>query len=225
MPVTPHQLKVGAAVYSADGHKLGELHRLVLRRSDLTLTHIVVDIGFLRSGRPVWAGGFGLDYDRVVPMTAVSAANDERVTLSLVASEFKDAPEYTVEAFEEPQDLTPGEFDIPDIVNRAQGLAALIGSTSNAWVVEKLNRPLDSVDIKEGTDVWRRTPHEKLGEVKRVLLSQPDGRAVAFVVRRGFLLTRDVILPARYLAELHDDNLRVDISDVEVQQLREYTDD
>ena len=66
MPIAPHELKVGVDVYSADGHKLGKLHRLVLRRSDLALTHVVIDIGFLRSGRSIWAGGFGLDYDHVV---------------------------------------------------------------------------------------------------------------------------------------------------------------
>ena len=138
MPFHPHELKVGVDVFSRDGHKLGQLHRLVLKRSNLALTDVVVDIGFLRSGRALWAGGFGLDYDRIVPVDQVHAVSDERVELRLTAEEFNDAPEYSVESFEAPQDLTPDEFDIPDIVNRAQGLAALISNTSNAWLVEKL---------------------------------------------------------------------------------------
>ncbi len=222
MPFYPHDLKAGVDVVSRDGHKLGTLHRVVLRRSDLSLTHVVVDIGFLRSGHRLWEGGLGLDYDRVVPLDQVHAASDKRIELRLTAAEFKDAPEYTRESFEQAHDLTPGEFDIPDVVNRAQALAAMIGSSPSFWLVERLNKPLEGVDIKEGTDVWRREPHEKLGDVKRLLLDPDTGRLRALVIRRGFLLKRDVILPARYIAELFDDLVRVDIAGAELDQLREY---
>lgn len=225
MTALPHELKVGADVFSADGHKLGTLHRFVLRRSDLVLTHVVVEIGFLRSGRPIWAGGFGLDYDRIVGIEHVASASEDRVELTLTAEAFKDAPEYTSESFEEPHDITPGEFDIPDVVNQAERLASALGSTPTTWVYEKLNRPLDSVDIAEGTDVWRREPHDKVGEVKRVLLDESSSRVSGFVIRRGFLLTRDVVLPVRYVVELEDGIIRVDISDSAIAQLREYEED
>jgi hypothetical protein len=60
----PGDLRIGAAVFSSGGDKLGELQRLVLRRSDLSLTHVVIDVGFLRSGHRLWQGGLGLEYDR-----------------------------------------------------------------------------------------------------------------------------------------------------------------
>lgn len=222
MPGFPHDLHAGVDVVSSDGHKLGQLHRVVLKRADLSVSHVVVDIGFLRSGHHLWEGGLGLDYDRVVPIAAVHASSDKQVELALTAAAFKDAPEYTEEAFEPPQDLTPDEFDIPDVVNRAQGLAGLIAGTSTAWLVEKLNRPLDAVDIREGTDVWRIEPHAKLGSVERLLLDPATGRLRAFVIRRGFLLKRDVVLPVRYIAELFDDLVHVDIADAEIEALREY---
>jgi uncharacterized protein YrrD len=221
MPVLPNELKAGVDVYSSDGQKLGTLHRAVLRRGDLSVTHIVVDIGFLRSGRHLWEGGMGLDYDRIVPVDSVAAATAERLELNQSAAQFKDAPEYTAESFEGPQDLTPGEFDIPDMINRAQGLAAMIANTSNVWIVERLNKDIDSVEIVEGTPVWRREPHQKLGEVQRLLLG-PDARLRALVIERGFLLHKDVVLPVRYIAELIDDIVRVDITDSEIEQLREY---
>ncbi len=216
----PHELHVGADVYSGDGKKLGELHRLVLRRADLSVSHIVVDIGFLRSGQPIWEGGLGLDYDRVVPISQVASASDDRVVLSVLALDFKDAPEYSEDSFEPPRDLSPNEFDIPDVVNRTQGLAAMLGSTSGQWLFEKLNKSPDEVDIAEGTPVWRRDPHEKLGEVHRVITDEA-GRLTAFVLDRG-LLRRDVVLPVRYIAEIFDDLVRVDISDAELDQLRTY---
>lgn len=222
MAVPLTNLEAGIDVYSSDGHKLGSLHRMVLKRSDLSLTHVVVDIGFLRSGHHLWEGGFGLDYDRVVPVEAVADVSGERLTLGLTADEFKDMPEYTEEHFEEPRDLTPHDYDLTDVVSQAQQLAGFLGNTSNAWLVQKLNRPLNSVDIVEGTDVWRQEPHEKLGDVKRLLFDPADGHLQALVIQRGFIFHKDVVLPARYISELFDDLVRVDISDAELAQLSEY---
>jgi sporulation protein YlmC with PRC-barrel domain len=219
----PDDLHVGADVYSSDGQKLGELHRVVIRPSDLRPTHIVVDIGFLRSGKPIWQGGIGLDYDRVVPIRYLKQATEERVELDLTRDQFKDAPEYTFESYEAPQDLTPGEFDIPDVVNRAQAISDAIASIGNVWVVERLNKPKDTVDIKENTPVWRRDPHEKLGDVHRVLFTE-GGRVQAFVIRRGVFFKREVILPVRYVVEMMDDLIRVDIPDDHVHALKEYQD-
>ena len=218
----PRDLHAGVDVYSSDGHKLGTLHRIVLKRSDLSLLSVVVEIGFLRSGHKLWEGGIGLDYDRVVPAQAVASATDERVGLNLTAAQFKDLPEYTEEHYESPHDLTPGDFDIPDLVNEAVRVASALGSTPNTWLVERLNKPLDSIDVVNDMDVWRVEPHQKIGDVERALFNEA-GRLQAFVVRRGFLLTRDVILPARYIVDVIDSiSIRVEISDGELDQLREY---
>jgi uncharacterized protein YrrD len=224
MALYPQELHAGADVFSADGHKLGELQRVVLRRSDLSVTHIVIDIGFLRSGRSIWEGGFGLDYDRIVPVQQVGSYGHDRIDLVLTAEAFKDAPEYTVESFEPPQDLSPDEFDIPDVANRLQGIAALIGSTPNVWLVEKLQQPEGSVEVIEGADVWRRDPHEKLGDVSRVILDEVSGAARALVIKRGALLKHEVVLPMRYVVELADGVVRVDIEDEALGQLRKYED-
>ena len=218
----PTDLHAGAAVYSRDGHKLGELHRVVLRRGDLMASHVVVDIGFLRSGRGIWQGGFGLDYDRVVPIDEVASAGDDRVDLKLSAEEFKGTPEYTVESFEAPRDLSPNDFDVPDMIERSRQISDYVANIgANFWLYEGLNKPAESVDIEAGTPVWRQDPHEKLGEVDRVLLGR-DGVAQAFVVRRGAIFKREVVLPLRYVTELLDGLVRVDIADDHLKALREY---
>lgn len=219
----PHTLRAGADVYSSDGHKLGELKRVIVKRSDLTVTHVVVDIGFLRSGRSLWEGGLGLDYDRVVPIASVASASNDRVELSMSAEEFKGQPEYTEESFEPIADPSPNEFDINDVALRAGKLADAIASNPGAWVTVRLNKDPNSVDIVEGTDVWRREPHQKLGDVKRVLVDEQTGQMRALVISRGFILKHDIILPIRYIAELEDDLVRVDVSDLELQMLRPYT--
>jgi uncharacterized protein YrrD len=222
MAVSLHDLRAGIDVVSRDGEKLGSLKHMVLKRSDLTLTHIVVDIGFLRSGHHLWEGGIGLDYDRVVPVEEIHAVSDRRLELRLTAVEFKDMPEYSQEYFEYSHDLTPDDFDISDVVVRAQQLSGFLTNVSNAWLVRKLNKPLDAVDIVEGTDVWREHPHQKLGDIMRLLFDPATDRLRAFVIRRGVIFKQEVILPVRYISELFDDVVRVDLTDDELSQLREY---
>lgn len=215
-------LHPGADVYSSDGKKLGTLHRVVLNRTDLRVTHVVVDIGFLRSGHHIWEPGIGLDYDRVVPIESVLGANDKRVELHFSAQEFKNQPEYTDDQFEPPQDLTPKAFDLFDATRIGQSVSASLNFSPYFWIVPRLNKLQDERDIAEGTPVWRQQPHEKLGEVDRVLVDTMTGRAEALVVKRGFLRKRDVVLPVRYISELLDDIVRVKIGDAELDQLQEY---
>jgi hypothetical protein len=217
----PHNLRAGTDVYSSDGEKLGQLKRVVVKRSDLALTHVVVDIGFRRSGRSLWEGGLGLDYDRILPIEGVKAANDTRVDLNLDVNSFKALPEYTEESFEAVVDPSPNEFDITDVYNRGEIIAADLGSNPGAWVTTRLNKPVTSVDIVEGTDVWRQEPHEKLGDVKRLLFDDA-GKLQAVVISRGFILHHDVIVPIRYFSEMLDDLIRVDLTDVELEQLKRY---
>jgi hypothetical protein len=54
------------------------------------------------------------------------------------------------------------------------------------------------------------------------VLFGPDGVTQAFVIKRGLLLKRDVVLPVRYVTELMDDLIRVDITDEHLDALREY---
>ena len=96
-----------APMSSAPTARSSALHRVVVKRSDLSLTHVVVDIGFLRSGRRLWEGGLGLDYDRLVWFGDVASANDKRVELAITVEQFKAMPEYTDESYEQPEDRLP----------------------------------------------------------------------------------------------------------------------
>ena len=220
--IYPHDLRAGADVYSSDDQKLGELHRIVLARADLRVTHVVVDIGFLRSGRSIWQGGLGLEYDRVVPIGDVVVATTERVDLALTAEQFKDLPEYTPETYEQPKDLSPHEYDLPDVVTQLHHLSSIFASTPGQWLYENLQKPEDAVDISEGTPVWRREPHEKLGDVKQLIFDEASGQLRALVIARGFIFKHEVVLPIRHVVELFDDLLHVDIADKDIEALQPY---
>ncbi len=222
MTIFPHDLRAGVDVYSSDGQKLGELHRVVLARSDLRVTHVVVDIGFLRSGRPIWQGGLGLDYDRVVDIGDVASATTERVDLGLTAEQFKALPEYTPETYEEPKDFSPNEYDLPDVVTQLNHLSAMLNSTSGLWLYDNLQKSDQEVDIAEGTPVWRQEPHEKLGDVKQLIIDESTGQLQALVIARGFIFKHEVVLPIRHVVEMYDDLLHVEITDKDLEQLKAY---
>jgi hypothetical protein len=147
----------------------------------------------------------------------VRSAGEDKVVLTLTAGRFKEAPEYTHDSFESPPELITGD-SVPD---RALSFAERLSGGALEWMVEKQNRARDETDIEEKTPVWRNEPHEKLGEVDRILVDAATGKARAIVLRRG-LLKHDVILPVRFLTEILDLAIHVDITEAELDALQEF---
>ena len=213
-------LRTGASVRSRDGHKLGTLSRFVVRRDTLRLTHIVVDTGILRSGEPLWKGGWGLSHDRVVPLGALDDAKSDEVRLTMSADEFRDLSlDYIQESFGPMPDLEPGRLDGSDVQRLTSSLPGEFGAVV---VTEVMTKTPEEVDIKRDSPVWRLNPHEKVGEVERLIFDEETGRVQALVVRRGFVFSKEVVLPAAHIVEVVADIVRVDIDDAGLEQLEEY---
>jgi sporulation protein YlmC with PRC-barrel domain len=213
-------LRPGVDVVSSDGHKLGTLHRLVFEEDTLKLTHVVVDTGILRSGTPLWEGGWGLSHDRMVPLSAVEGATSDRVVLSMTPREFRErSVDYVEEYFQQAPDAEPGRLDTSDIRRAAMSIP---GEPGPYLMFEKRALPPDAVDIVDGSPVWRLNPHEKVGEVERVLYDEDTGRMTALVIRRGFLFSREAVLPANHIVEVVGDVVRTEIDDITLESLQEY---
>ena len=213
-------LRIGADVTSSDGHKVGSVNKFVLLEDGLRLTHVVVDTGIFRSGEPLWKGGWGMSHDRVVPLAAIASATSERVTLTMTADEFKEhSVDYEQEYFAPMPDLEPGRADVGDLAR----IASSIPGEPGPWVMLETRalRP-GEVDVPKDAPVWRLRPHQKVGEVERVVFDETTGSAVSLVVRRGLLFTKDVELPVEYVVEVVAGIVRVDIDDAALKGLREY---
>jgi uncharacterized protein YrrD len=65
-------------------------------------------------------------------------------------------------------------------------------------------------------------PHQKVGEVERVIFDQATGRLADLVIRRGFLFTSEVVLPVRFIVEVVAGIVRIDIDDEALQSLPEF---
>jgi uncharacterized protein YrrD len=213
-------LRIGSDVQSRDGHKVGTLSKFVLVEDGLRLTHVVVDTGILRSGEPLWKGGWGMSHDRVLPLAAVNAATSDRVTLTMTADEFKEhSVDYEQEYFAPMPDLEPAQIDAGDVAR----IASSIPGEPGPWVMlETRALKPGEVDIPKDAPVWRLRPHEKIGEVERLVFDEESGAAVALVIRRGFVFTKDVELPVAYVVEVVAGIVRADIDDTALRLLAEY---
>jgi uncharacterized protein YrrD len=212
-------LHAGADVVSTDDHKLGTLSRFVINKDTLTLTHIVVDTGILRSGEPLWKGGWGLSHDRVLPLGVVQHADGDKVRLTMTADEFKDlSVDYIQEHFEPIPDDRPG-IDASDL--RAF-LASMPGEGGPYLLHEVRTIDPGEVEIKKDSPVWRLNPHQKIGEVDSVIYDGDTNKVTDLVISRGHVFTKEVVLPMRFVTEVVADIVRVEIDDDALKGLPEF---
>ena len=69
-------------------------------------------------------------------------------------------------------------------------------------IYDVLAKSPHEVDIKKDSPVYRLNPHQKLGEVERVIFDEDSRKVTGLVIRRGFLFTYDVVLPAKFITEV-----------------------
>jgi len=216
-------LRLNASVVSRDGHKLGHLSRFVIDKDAQKVTHVVVDTGIFRSGEALWKGGWGMPHDRVVPLGCVSEATEDEVRITMSAEEFKElARDYSEEYFVAAPDVEPGQIDASDVRRFVMGIPGEPGpyllqetTTKQAWQ-EEINRD---------SPVWRLNPHEKIGEVERVIIDEDTGAVNALVIKRGFVFTSEKVLPQDYIVEVAGGIVRVDIDDEGLAGLEEFESD
>jgi sporulation protein YlmC with PRC-barrel domain len=204
----------GADVIGRDGHKLGKLSRVVVKEDGLEITHLVVDPGLLHSGESIWAGGWGNPHERVIPVGVLEDEKDGAIHITMTAEEFRDLSVKYDNVYTKPDPSW-----ISAMINSIPG-----GIGPNVSF-DVMTREPDEVDIKEGSPVWRMKPHQKIGEVERVLFNEETLKIQALVIRRGHIFDHEVVLPARYIVEVIEilqGVVRVAITDGELQALAPY---
>jgi hypothetical protein len=77
-------------------------------------------------------------------------------------------------------------------------------------------------EISPDTPVWREHPHTEIGTVERVLFDSDSGKVSGLVVRRGGLIPFHALLPLKYVTEILDDVIHVDMTDEEIEALEPY---
>jgi sporulation protein YlmC with PRC-barrel domain len=215
-------LRHGATVRTSDGHEVGRLHAVVVDPRTTTVTHVAVNRG------PFFPEpGFGDPDITTVDLKDVADATEEHVDLRVDRAAFEKLPPYAHYHFLEiPEDekAPPEARGRPALWDVGLAIAASLSNLATGVAVpaEHFRRAEYERHILNDAPVWRIQPNAQIGEVERVLVNEKTGEIEALVIKRGVLLHRDVVLPARYVREVQDGAILVQISDADLKALPEF---
>ena len=225
-------LRIGAAVHARDGKPVGHLSRIVMDGSSDRVLSLVVDPGLVESGNLLAPGGWERPRERVVPVAQVTTATPDRITLTLSEDDFEHLALFEQERFisvataATEQGAPPGSaeaarFEAGQLLNYAASEFGLGGAPYLPPAEITHTEPPTAGAIAAGTHVWRLDPHERIGEVERVLMDGATQRVSGLVLRRG-LLRHHVVLPVSAITGVEDDVVHVRLSDEELKALAPF---
>jgi uncharacterized protein YrrD len=212
----------GANVVSTDGKEVGEVYAVVLDPRDDEVSAIVVN-----AGPHFPAPGFGAPDLICVPIDQMADAQEDRVILTCTKKKFKQLPSYVERSFVfTPPEARPAGHEQREDLAWDAGSAMVAALTPSVWKIavpfETFRKAKFERHILNDAPVWRQEPHEKIGEVERVLVSEVEDEIEALVIRRGFFFEDDVILPIGFVTELWDGVVRVQLKDEEIAGLEKF---
>lgn len=219
------QFKHDASVHTSAGEDVGHVDRVVLDPRSKEVTHIVVRKGLL------------FKTDKVVPVSLIDSATENRIVLREDAGDLDSLPEYE-ETYYVPledeelrraarhQAYAPASYLYPWYPTPA-GLAApaLTGygyAAGPRQVAEtERNIPEGTVALKEGAKVVTQDG-EHIGNIDEVLTDPQADRATHFVISQGLLLKSRKLIPTAWVGDMSGDQVRLAVGSQLVQSLREY---
>lgn len=215
------EFKRGADVHMADGKKVGDVERVVMDPVTKEVTHIVIDKGIMFSE------------DKVVPLTWIEEAEENRVTLraGIDQQEFDELPSF--ETFDLVP-FTPADEDYPDTAPTplywypTAGVAwwdypGLRGFYSRpAYIVEEEeNIPEGAVALRAGAKVIA-ADGEQVGTVERVITAEGGNRATHLVVSEGVLFPEKKLIPTNWINSVQEDRVLLAVGETLLEQLQDY---
>jgi len=192
-------LRIGEEVLGPDGHRLGQLERIVVDEQAHRVTHLVID-------------------GHVVGVQHVQEVDGARLRADLDRERLRRQPEALPEVLGRPGEYwrVPGGYAVGDFLRI---LSALIGQGPYVPPV-RLDLDLSAVhEITPGSPVFSGRAH--VGSVSRVL-TDDAGRVTSLVLRRPGLLGRRRLLPAEHVVEVIGSSVHVDLSEDEIQALPDH---
>ena len=213
------QFKEDAKVVTADGERVGSIDRVVLDPETKEVTHLVVQKGLL------------FTQDKVVPMSLVGPATEDRVTLREDADDLDELPD-----FEEPHyaavEPEPGPVPRQDPSARPVYLYPPLGAwwTNSLYsgyakpqyvVRTKKSIPEGTVALEEGAKVID-CEGEHIGNIERIFTDPLEDRATHLLISEGLLFKEKKLIPTNWLLNVFEDQVRLSVDSNVVDNLPEY---
>jgi sporulation protein YlmC with PRC-barrel domain len=223
-------LSIGAPVVSSEGRQIGTLQRIVVERDERRVTHIVIDPGLVESGNLLAPGGWEKPRARIVPISAVHNVGTEIIQLTLDQRAFAAEPLFEQEYYAD-ADLQTGEvqpegekprFRLGELIHYIATAAGLGAAPYEPTTEIAFQESSKSAEIAAGTPVWRRTPHEELGIIERVLADAETNQITAFVLRPKGRSSKVIQVPIEAVSDVQDGVVHVTLSESDVAKLQPY---
>jgi sporulation protein YlmC with PRC-barrel domain len=220
------QFRRGASVFTSDGQHVGEIDRVVIDPKTDEITHVVVEKGFL------------LTVDKVVPISLIGPATENRVTLRENAGDLEALPD-----FEEKHYVLLDEKRLKEASSQGYprplhwyppvrtmwwhnggylGYPGFFGYTMPPYVLEtERNIPEGTIALREGAKVLS-SDGKHVGDVEAVLTDPEEDRATHLVISQGLLLKERKLVPTSWISMVMSDEIHLAVGSHLIEGLQEY---
>lgn len=210
------RIDLGMHVVTSDGEKIGNIERLVLDPQSRHVVQMIVSGGFLGMHR------------HIVDVGMIASQSNDKIVLDMSEDTARKLPEFVETQYVEvPQDeVNEAPFFLPNAGGAGLYLygAPYVGRgyegrkdsffdaapTEPPIVQNRNNLEENDVLISDGTDVVGADGN-KVGTVEEVYLDG-DGRLTGFLVKKGFIFTRDIRVPMDWVQEVDGDAIHLSVT-------------
>lgn len=202
------RIRMKAAIKCEDA-ECGHLERVVIDPEHRRVTHLVVHT----------SGGDR----RVIPAAAISEAHYDWIHVRLTCAALAAAPAFSEVDFSLPSAewSPPGELAHADVLWPSRYAPTLTQDLSPGPLpVEHVNVPPTEAIVGAGDRVFC-SDHE-CGRIADMVMDPDTDKALAFVVRRGFLFKRDVAIPLGWIDRVEDDGVHLKMTAQQVEELAQH---
>ncbi|HSL42919.1 MAG TPA: PRC-barrel domain-containing protein [Anaerolineales bacterium] len=217
------ELREGTSVFTAGGEEVGKINRFVLDPQTNEVTHIVVQRGWL------------LSEDKVVPLSMIHSATEDRVQLNEDVTEFDELPPFEETHYVRmDEDRASHEATTDYASDRAApgfywypphgylGYPAY-GLGYPAWPLTETqqNIPANTVPLEENTKVISSDDNH-VGDVERLLVDTDSNKATHFIISQGMLFKDRKLVPVSWIKSITEEEVRLIVSSKVLEQLPSY---
>ncbi|MFN2170910.1 MAG: PRC-barrel domain-containing protein [Candidatus Promineifilaceae bacterium] len=215
------QFKDGTSVYTSDGERVGSIERVVIEPRSKEVTHLIVEKGFL------------FKEDKVVPMSLVGPATEDRVTLRKGAGDLEKLPDFEESYFisteveaaaRPPKQMMPGIGSIywyPPVGSKRN--SGIFGSGTAAPYIEETiqNIPQNTVALKEGARVIT-LDKKHVGDIEEIFTDVAEDKVTHILISQGVFLKEKKLIPITWISNIKEGEVSLLISSQLVENLPEY---
>jgi uncharacterized protein YrrD len=214
------QFKEGVDVFTADGKRVGKIDRVVIEPDSWEVTHLVVKKGFLFTS------------DKVVPMSLVGPATEEKVTLRQDSGSLEEMPDFQ-ESHYVLVDRGPETTPAPGRQARSVFWYPPLGGLWPEHMYHRTrkaprfvlrteqNIPANAVALEEGAKV-RGSDGKQIGSVERLFTDEPQDRVTHLLISKGLLIKEKKLIPSDWISKVMEEEVYLSVSSEFVDGLPEY---